>query len=155
MAGALALPTPAAAAGPSFADGAIHCPDGKTIHLGADRAPPSESEQRVDCALNPGTAETATAPTAASVPALTGVAGGDLEAVIDQHNREDAQRKRDAEATEHHHLLAGKFGDWAAFNAALKEGRGDIWPRILGKWAGGLLAILVVLWLLFGRNRAR
>ena len=140
-----------AAADPSFADGAIHCTDGKVIPWSADRAPPSESEQRFDCALAPRTEGAPSSET--SVPALTGLAGSNIDGIIAQHDHERVERERSAEAAEHQHLLAGKFGEWAAFNAALKDGRSDIWARILGKWTGVLMVVCGALWLLLRRKR--
>ena len=140
-------------ADPSFSGGALHCPDGRIIPWSPDRPPPSESEQRVDCLLNPHPQGSPAPSSESTVAPLSGLEGTDLDRILEASRRTEIERAQFAEQSEHQHLLAGKFGDWAAFNAALKEHRTDIWVRILGKWTGGLVVIVGAIWLLFGRKR--
>lgn len=149
----LTFSTPALAADPSFTDGAIHCPNGHAIPWSAERRAPTQAEQRLDCLLLPSTSG-ATAPASEEpTSTITGTIGSDFGDFIDKIPRVEAEQKRKAEALEHEHLLAGKFGEWPALNAALADRRSDIYLRILGKWTGYLIVGFVALALLFGRKR--
>jgi hypothetical protein len=132
---------------PSFGDGAIHCPDGRTIPW-SKTEPPSDLETSFDCSVPPtvvgGVAKTTT------LHEMT-VA----EASLRREYAREADDKHHAAALENQHVLDGNYGQWAAFSTAWVQDRPSIYLRLLGKWTGYVAVFAVVSFMLFGRKSAR
>lgn len=130
-----------------FSDGAIHCPDGRTLPW-TKSTPPSELETNFDCSQQPtiigGVAKTTT---------LQEATDGAV-ALRDAYAREAADKRRAAEL-ENQHVLDGNYGQWAAFSTAWAQDRPSIYLHILGKWAGYVAVFAIACFLLFGRKSAR
>ena len=68
---------------------------------------------------------------------------------------EEANRKRCFEVKENQDLLAGKFGEWAAFRAAWAQHRPYDYGRLFGGWTPRMIfvGVVVLLFLISRRKR--
>ena len=84
---------------------------------------------------------------------------GSLGDMFQRHRQEEADQKRCLEDTENQDLLAGKFGEWAAFRAAWTQHRpydyGRLFGHLLGGWTPRMILVGVIVLGFFARKLKR